>query len=251
MSATLLISRIRLSHMVDPGADQTYERLVTVFNNVGPAPLRPAAQTFAEKAAAYSEVLHKQSISPLTDGIQLSTSDRDRALTVLFRSVANALLSPDAATRAAAHQCDTILRSFGNPARRPMDTQTNVTKDILETLNAPDTAPALARLPVAKAAADSLAAINASFAAAFDQRIAERNGRETGAVRRARKQADAAARDIISKINAYIILFGDAGLADTVASANSILDDAKHLINRRAGQRHRHDGGESAESDSL
>ena len=244
MNTSNLIINIKLSYLTNAELDETSLRLVPVFNTIITVePLPPFVADFAQKTSAYSAAIKQQQVSVLTRDIQLLDRNRDRALTELFHDVANETLSKDPATRDAAYALDAILRTYGNPARRPMDDQTNIVRDICNRLTDSSQAANLTKLPTAKALTAKLQTLNNQFSDLYTQRIAEHDHKETGIVQRLRKELEPSLQQLITKTNAYIHLYGDTALAPAVASINSILTDAKHLINRRAGQRH-HDGGE-------
>ena len=250
MPTAVSVHTIHLGHLPNTALDQTSTRLVPVFNGITLPLLLPAVQAFAAKSAAYSAAVKRQLISVLTEEIQALERNRDHALTELFRDVANELQSTTPAIREAAHRVDTALRNYGNPSRLPMDMQTNVINDIIAALISPDVVPYTEKLIVAKAVTFRLSALNNDFARLFNERVAEHDHREKGIVQRTRRELEPALRRAIDKINAWQLLNEDsAELADTVASANSILEESQHLINRRAGQRHRAgDGGEGGEA---
>ena len=250
MSIRETIRPIDITHTSTFALEGTCGRLVPLFAAISIETLQPSIQAFTQKAAAYSKALERETISVRTEEIQRLDRERDLALTELFRNIANERHSGDPAITAAAHACDIVLRTFGNPARRPMTTQTNILRDITDELTTPAMLPNLQRLPIAHAITLKLQSLNARFGELFNARTFEYGDREPGIVRRTRKDVEAALRLVIGKINAYILLYGNATLADTVASADSILEEARHLINRRAGQRHRHadEGGATAES---
>ena len=84
--------------------------------------------------------------------------------------------------------------------------------------------------PSARALTAKLQGLNDRFSDLFTARILEHDPRTKGIVRLPRKELETALRALIEKVNAYILIFGDAGLAAAVASANSILSDARHLL---------------------
>ena len=219
MSTPVMIDPIDITRMTDPDIDETCVRLNQPFRNIILEPVLSAVQGFQEKGAFYSDTLKQRRISVRTEDIQLLERNRDRSLTEVFHANANELLSTAQATREAAHQVDVILRDHGNPAHRPMDTQTNIVRDIIAEVTAADMAPYLAELPVVNAVVARLKTLNDEFSRLFTARIAEHDHREKGVVRRTRKELEAALRLLIDKINAYILLFGDEGLADIVAAA--------------------------------
>ena len=253
MSTPKMIEHIHITHMTDPDLDQTATRLIPVFvPALDQKPLRMALEDLVEKATVYSEALKQQRISVYTEDIQALERNRDRALTELFHDVANDLLSTDPSAREAAHRVDVILRTYGNPAHRPMDTQTNVVNDIITALTDPSMAIPLNKLTVTRALVVKLLTLNNHFSELFNQRIAEHDHREKGIVRRTRKELETALRLAIDKINAYLLLFDAPELAGLAAAANAILEEAAHLINRRAGQRHRgEDAGGAAEPETV
>ena len=246
MSATTIIE-ISITRLTDPALDETAMRLVPVINKITVEPLPPAIADFVQKAGAYSAAISQQRISILTKDIQLLDRNRDHTLTELFRDIANELQSKDPATRDAAYALDIILHTYGNPSRRPMDIETNVLRDICNKLTDSSMAAHLTKLPVAKALTTKLQTLNNQFSDLFTQRIAEHEHKEKGLVRRLRKDLETALYNTIGKINSVINLYGDTGLAAAVTSANTILEEAQHLINRMASHRH-HEEGEGGQT---
>ena len=242
MDKSKLIKKFSFHILTNTEFDETARDLVPVLNKITIDPLPTLITAFAQQAAEYSAAVKQQRISPLTEEIQLIERNRDHTYNELHRDIANELHSADPATRAAAHELDVILRTFGNPTKLPMKDETNILRDICTRLTDSSMAVHLSKLPIAKALTTKLQTLNNQFETLYAKRIAEHDHKEIGIVHRLRKALEPALNLLISQINGYILIYGDTGLAAAVAAANSILTDSEQLAHRRAGHRHHEEG---------
>ena len=204
---------------------------------------------FAHCAAsdAFTAILSQTIASVITRELERLERDRDRMLTELFHANDNGLVRADAEVRDAAENIDIVLRHYRNPARQPMDAQTEIIGKILHDLAQPAMLPHLAKLPVCKAAVEDLTKINAEFSTLFDKRMRESEAYVTGLIAKRRVAVDAAAREVVRRINGYIDYMNEPTYDALVLIANTILKDAQHIITRRLAHRKGgEEGGEGA-----
>ena len=194
---------------------------------------------FAHCAAsdAFTAILSQTIASVITRELERLERDRDRMLTELFHANDNGLVRSDPEVRGAAENIDIVLRHYRNPARQPMDAQTEIIAKLLHDLAQPDMLPHLAKLPVCKAAVEDLTKVNAEFSTLFDKRMRESEAYVTGLIAKRRAEVDAAAREVVRRINGYIDYMNEPTYNALVLIANTILKDAQHIINRRLAHR--------------
>ena len=220
-------------------AAQTYSNLIAIYARITEEKLTPAVQAFTQAANNLVNSIRQQAASANTREIQALQRQRDLLLTDLFRGAAIGLSNIDSTIASAANRVNVVLRTYGNPSREPMDTQTRAIDEIIADLSTDSLRPDLDLLPTCKTAIEQLIAANTAFDKLFHDRTIEIKDRERGITARHRLEADAAAEYAADIINSFIKLFNESSLDIIVGEANATLDEARALIHRRAAQRHR------------
>ena len=237
------IHDFQYSKMHNAAASQTYNHLGKHYRTIQQPFLERFVAEFTAANAAFSDVLRQPIFFAVTREMRPLERDRDRALTLLFRAVANGLRAADEPVRDAANALDVVLRRHRNPAALPQDEQSSVTAKLLRDLTSPATLPHLQKFPIAHAAALQIQELNNRFQALFNQRIAESKNRVIGLTERRRATADRAARNLARAINSYRDLIPDDRDLDAVIHAvNAILHEARLTLIRLRAARRRRDG---------
>ena len=242
------IQDFKFTRMLNADAAQTHRRLAAAYKTIKIELLTPHIKPYLLACTEFDKEMRQQTDSAETPKMHELDQQRDRMFTELTRDIANTAKFTDPATQDAATRAESILKRYHTDSHA-IDAQTVYIRDIIRDLKDHDFEKYLALLPVAKTLVDQLSIINEHYAKLYDQRLAEREARTKGLTAELRADADEKARVSARKINAYNELFEKDHLLDAIiTTANTILDEARAIINRRDGNRHRgenQDGGDT------
>jgi hypothetical protein len=241
------IKQFKYRNLRNSEASEIYGNLSDIYEKITIAELKPAAQAFVQACEKLSERIRQDVASVRSKELASLDKLRDRTLTDLFRAAASGLKNPDKSAAAAALEIDKTLRLLGNPSRLPIAQQTNITRKIIRDLSSDAMLPFIVHLPVVKGAVEQLRKTNEAFTELFSQRTVELESRTIGITAQSRGEADEAAGAMVEKINAFITIYEPPALEPIVLSVNTVLDQARVVVNRRAAISRRRKNGAEAE----
>ena len=234
MNDPIQIQEFDYSRMRNADAGQIFGRLLNDFFPITIEMLVPGIRLFEQDYIAFTEAFRQMTASVETEPMHDLDRLRNHTLTDLFHGVSTALLNPSENVKDAAHRVDTALKPYGNPAKLTVDAKTRIITEMIEALLAPELASCYTYLRAVRDTIDHLTEANNRYDRLYDERLAEIEARGHGITATARAQVNASARNVAMAINAHIWLFRDGTLDDAARRANTILDDARHTMHRRA-----------------
>ena len=229
------INAIRMSHMHNDEHFQFYADFGKLVNSIGAASLKIEAQ-FAAVMNLFDDedtALKKIMKSAITPEIQKADKDRDtifRGMTDTYKSALNHFneLKANAAKR-----LKPVFDTYGNLAAKPINEQSSGVTNMLQEFTGKYAADCQT-IGIDDWAA-KLAIANNAVIELMHGRYDEGAARTDIVLKEARAKVDEAYRIIIERINALIVIEGEAQYADFVRRLNPIVDKYANTIAQRHG----------------
>jgi hypothetical protein len=182
------------------------------------------------------EVIRK---SALTDAITDADAARDNAYRGFVMIVETNRHSANPAKVQAAANIQVVIDHYGNFTHKSYNEETASIHNLLQDINTR----CAADITVLNAQewVDGLADANQTFNDLMNQRFDESAGQENINLRENRKDIDKAYNEIVDRINASILLNGEATHADFVKRLNERINYFKNTLARRKGWAHKKD----------
>ena len=240
------ITSFECSSLRDSDMAETTAQTLPYFRNIDVPRAVPAMLALKAAHEAFGALLRQHIATVITLELQPFARDRNIFYTDLHRAAGHALKSEDTAIRYAADCIDIVLRDYPKPSARSMNMETRVIKELIGDLKTPAMTAHVDLIPAAKLAMAQLEAANTEFSIRFDERIQEQAKHDTGGTRRARLALNAAFRDAVFTVNACAAFLDDGSLDMAINAINAVLEEARRLVHRRDGQRHRGEDGAGA-----
>ncbi|MDR1866409.1 MAG: DUF6261 family protein [Bacteroidales bacterium] len=174
--------------------------------------------------------------------------EADHRRDMLFRGFADAVKSGlnhfDPAKREAAHRIDIVLDNYGNIAAKALDQETAAIDDLLRELRSGDY-PALVDSLALTDWLVQLDAENQTFKTLMLARYGETSQRPTTRMKAARKNTDAAFRNIIDRLEALATVNGITLYEPFIRELNALLERYRNIMAAGAGRRKKESKDES------
>lgn len=175
-----------------------------------------------------SEALNTVTKSPMTEEVEIGDKNRDFCFRGFSDSVKNKQNHYLPAVREAAKRIMVILNAYGNLAPKPFDEESGLLNTLildLRTQRADD----LLTLEVLEWL-NELERLNVAFVALIDARNSEEAMRTELRMKSVRKDIDAAYNAIVERVNALIVVNGEAVYAEFVKEVNARIKRAEDAI---------------------
>jgi hypothetical protein len=209
---------------------------IIVRNNpqtLGIAALYDEYKPLLDAEVSLLDVIRK---SGYTDEIKEADHRRD----MLFRGFADAVKSAlnhfDSAKREAARRIEIVLNNYGNIAAKTLDQETAAIDDLQRELGGGEYPALVDSLALADWLVQ-LDAENQTFKTLMMARYGETSLRPTTRMKAARKNTDAAFRNIIDRIEALATVNGVAQYEPFIRELNAVIERYKNILAAEAGRR--------------
>ena len=231
------IDNLKTSHLRNDAHFQFYTDFRTIVERIGAPQLKIETQ-YAAFLVLYDDedvALKKIMKSAITAEINDADSYRDEIFSGMVEANKSALKHYDNNVREAAKRLKIVFDTYGNISRKPLDEETSAIYNILQDLKG-------------KYAADAetvglngwiaeLEQANETFSALMLDRYDESATRTSLVMKQVRQQVDDAYRTISERINASIIIEGEAQYADFVTTLNTVIKRYADILAQRKGKK--------------
>lgn len=224
------ITSLNLSRLRNAG----HYQFQTDFNSII-TKYTPQALGIAEDYAMYAPLLADEGIalvaitkSATTDEIVIADADRDIAFRGLADQVANSQNHFNPQVREAALRVRVIFDGYGNLARKPYDEETGLITSLIADLRA-----TVSTEIVTLTLTDWIAELerqNNLFVSLESTRNSEEANRTELRMKNLRVEVDAAYKKIVKRINALIVINGEATYTEFVKELNARISRAQDAI---------------------
>jgi len=201
----------------------------------------PQALGIVEDYAAYTPLLQDEGValvaitkSATTEEVETADKNRDFTFRGLADNVTNSLNHYDPAVREAARRVKVILDGFGNLARKPDDEESGLISSLIADLRT-KVATEIQTLSIVEWI-NELERLNNVFIALEATRNSEEATRTELRMKQVRVEVDAAYKKIVKRINALIVVNGEAPYTEFVKELNARITRAKESIAISKGQ---------------
>jgi len=215
---------------------QFHTEFIELVKRSGAANLKVEAQFEAYLPCFHraDEALKKIPKSALTEEIQKADKRRDSAFTALVYKHRSALSDFRPEIQQAAKKLSILFNTYGNLSRKPLVEQTSGIYNIMQELRG-GYAEAIQTLELQELV-DELEAAGNHFSLLYRQRLDESAQKTKTVLSQERKNMDAAYRQLVQRLNALILVEGEAAFADFVQALNTLISKYKTLMAQRAGK---------------
>ena len=189
------------------------------------------------------EALKKINKSSITVQLQEADKARDDIFLGMADMAKAALRHFNPEVRAAAGRLKVVFDTYGNVAVKPLNEQTSAVYNLLQELQgkyASDTE----TVGITQWAAE-LQARNNAFSELMKERFDETGSRCDIVLREARAELDQSYFAIREKINALVIVEGEADYGNFIRTLNAVVAKYTAILNSRLGKRGKKGGGET------
>ena len=227
------IQQFPYSHLANANLSGVCNRLSTAFDGFPKEEVRSAINSFTAKAAEFNKSIRQITASPYSQNLNEIEPERDRLINLLYKMVSDATKSRNDDLKEAGNQVNVVLRTYGKPAKMPIDQQTIITRKILRDLGAESLTNYIKLIPGLAAVVTQVEELNEVFDDLYNARTADHKEIEKGLTLRLRGELINSVRAAVEAVNAAAVLFPDYEIEYIVKSANAILDQARvNLANR-------------------
>lgn len=211
-----------------------FRNLVTTFTaeTLGVKSMFDAYKTLLDKE---DDALKKINKSSLTEEIRDADKARDETFVGLTKLNAAMLYHFNPAIKAAAKRIQIVLDTYGNVSKKPMNEQTSAIYNMLQELDLPKYVDDCINCNL-NPWRNELKNRNESFEALIAKRDKETSSKSEVVMSKARVEVDNSYAAIIERINAAVIMEGEAKYADFVKQMDAIIAryKVKHHHHRKA-----------------
>jgi hypothetical protein len=229
------IEGLRFSHQHNNEHFQLHTEFKDLVTLTGVDALR-IADLYASYLAAYANeeiALKKIEKSVATDEIEAADRARDFTFRGLVSTVQGALYHFEPEQAAAARSLKVVFDTYGNLAAKPLHEETAGLYNLVQQLRG-DSSPEVSRLGL-QGWVDRLAADNAAFDALVKSRNTEGAAKTQLTVKATRAAVDRAYLAIAERIDALMVVEGEAAYADFVGKLNGFIEMYKQRMAQREG----------------
>ena len=215
---------------------QFHTEMKDLVNATGAAALK-IADLFTIYQTCYAnedEALKKVIKSAITADIETADRTRDLTFSGLVGTNKAALNHFDPETSAAARRLKVLFDTFGNLAVKPLNEETSAIYNLLQELSG-KYAPDMQKVGLA-GWANKLEADNKAFDKLVKERNDENSDKTQLKMKETRTATDKVYADIVKRINALIIVEGEAAYSAFVNKLNGYIDKYNHLLAQRVGR---------------
>lgn len=195
--------------------------------------IEPQQANHKLKLAIERTVLDMVRKSAITSQIDAADVARDKPIRGFFKVVKGQLQHFNPAMSKAAYNVDVMNESFSDITRLSKEKQTNATRSYLDALSAVSADIAVLGLTDWVTEIEST---NNTYVELVKDRFDEKDVKPDTNMKEARVETDAAYNAIIDRINAFIIIDGDAHYASFVTKLNNRIDAFALAIAQRKGR---------------
>jgi len=187
---------------------------------------------FKAAVAAFDTALKASSTNPNTAEVEAADAEVDRNWRTLTQLAKTLTQYPSDDVRAAAAEIYAIMKKYGDITGMAYNEEYGNLHNALQDLAALSAEKQKATL--ADVLITELQAGYEKFTAASEKRDAEEAKRQVGIVKQSRTACDAAYRTLVGRVNALVLVNGEASYSTFIAQVNVIVADAKATLSSRS-----------------
>lgn len=227
------IKSINIAQMRQQQAFEFYNRVYDKVKEIEFDPIKPFVKNLKDANDAFDIALKPLRKSLLTEKITEADERRDtawRGLNTIVQVQLNQIYNYE---KDVAKQADRILRTYGDPTKRPYTEETGIIRNLLTDLHANITESSMKNIGIYPWVQE-LNRANNLFADLVKERNAEQATLVSGQSKAKRQEADEAYKKLIEMINAYVLVTDDPTVFhDAIGKVNQIIDKENIVLKAR------------------
>jgi uncharacterized protein YicC (UPF0701 family) len=210
---------------------------VIVRNNpaaLGILPAYNAYKALLDDEVSVLDVIRK---SEYTDEIAEADHSRDEIYRGFAEAVKSALHHFDQHKKDAAKRLETVIKNYGNIAKKTLDQESAAIDDMLREIN--DHHEADVEMLAVADWLEQLELANENFKSLMSARYVETSQRPTTKMKNVRVEVDKAFATVLNVIDAFVALNGEENYAQLIDELNAVSERYKNLLAQAAGRKHK------------